>query len=175
VEAVGQVTGPQPRCGVCRLRIALTGRPGWAHLRTPAGIAADDAHLATPAADGEHVTSCRSCGHTGDCGCSCCTAGPGWRAPSQPLRDWRECENGARVATCYHLPRCGPMRAGQQPGTQPFGRWVVPGPAPAVDRLAAAVVAEYSRVMADWGYATPPPVTVADARRVLAGVAGRQP
>jgi hypothetical protein len=45
-------------------------------------------------------------------------------------------------------------------------------PAPAQLRpagdLAAAVVAEYSRVMADWGYAMPPAATVADARRVLA-------
>lgn len=72
----------------------------------------------------EVIASCSSCGHTGDCGCSCCTAGPCWRAPSQPLR-------------------------------------------PAAD-LPAAVVAMYSRVMADWGYTSPPPVTVDDARRVLA-------
>jgi len=34
---------------------------------------------------------------------------------------WQPCENGSRVATCFHVPRCGPMRPGQRPGEQPFG------------------------------------------------------
>jgi hypothetical protein len=36
---------------------------------------------------------------------------------------WVPCENGVRVSTCSHTPRCGPMRPGQRPGEQPFGRW----------------------------------------------------
>jgi hypothetical protein len=36
---------------------------------------------------------------------------------------FRPCENGIAVATCYHVPRCGPMQAGQHPRA-PFGRWV---------------------------------------------------
>ena len=37
---------------------------------------------------------------------------------------WRDCENGVRVSTCYHVPRCGPIRPGQKYGMGPFGRWV---------------------------------------------------
>lgn len=40
---------------------------------------------------------------------------------------WRPCENGTRVATCYHVPRCAPMRrqgTPRTPGAAPFGRWV---------------------------------------------------
>lgn len=33
---------------------------------------------------------------------------------------WRACENGDRVATCYHVPRCGPAPLDDRP----FGRWV---------------------------------------------------
>ena len=33
---------------------------------------------------------------------------------------WAPCENGDRVATCHHVPRCGPIRPGRD---QPFGRW----------------------------------------------------
>ena len=39
-------------------------------------------------------------------------------------RNWQQCGNGTRVSTCFHTPRCGPMRPGQRPGEQPFGRWL---------------------------------------------------
>lgn len=35
---------------------------------------------------------------------------------------WRECRFGTRVSTCYHTPRCGPLRRGQPHGERPFGR-----------------------------------------------------
>lgn len=48
----------------------------------------------------------------------------------EPARAWRPCENGTRVSTCCHVPRCGPMRPGQRPGDPPFGRWQDTPPAP---------------------------------------------
>lgn len=133
----------------------------------------------------EVIANCGSCGHTGDCGCSCCAAGPGWRAPSQPLRAtkrrrvhphlasarayWRlsaKADRAGQYAQAAQYTRMGDSRFAA------YKRATAPRPAPAQLRpasdLPAAVVAMYSRVMAEWGYTSPPPVTVDDARRVLA-------
>jgi hypothetical protein len=53
---------------------------------------------------------------------------PGDTGHAIPAGQWRECENGSRVATCYHNPRCGPFRPGQRIGERPFGRYVSPAP-----------------------------------------------
>jgi hypothetical protein len=33
-----------------------------------------------------------------------------WRTWYVKRTTWRKCEHGDRVATCYHTPRCGPLR-----------------------------------------------------------------
>src|SRR5215471_19463979 len=55
-----------------------------------------------------------------------------WRMTGHPLvgyltpgdSEWRDCENGSRVATCYHTPRCPPLNPAQTAGSRPFGRTV---------------------------------------------------